>query len=206
MSENLSALEDDVKAYDLVVSIGTDYHHFDRIVGWVDAYLEQNPELTCLFQHGFTAPPRRAEPVERMPRVKLLEYYRKARVVLVQGGPGSILDAREVGAVPISVPRVAELDEVVDNHQVEFSKVMAKYGETHMVEDFDSLVAMLNRAFADPELVHGEVRLPQGDTAAKNLAMELEQMPVKARTHDEKKFVRRLGQVAAGILGPKLKQ
>lgn len=195
-----------VKSYDLVVSIGTDYHHFDRIVGWVDAYLAKRPELSCLFQHGFTAPPQNAETVERMPRVELLEYYRAARVVLVQGGPGSILDAREVGAIPISVPRVAELDEVVDNHQVEFSKVMASYGETHMVQDYDALEAMLDRAFAEPDLVRGEVRLPQRDTAAANLARELAAMPVKTRTHDEKKFVRRLGQVAWGIIGPKLKK
>lgn len=204
MSENLNSKE--VKAYDLVVSIGTDHHRFDRIVGWVDSYLEMHPELTCLFQHGFTDAPKNAETVARMPRVELLEFYRSARVVLVQGGPGSILDAREVGVIPISVPRVAELDEVVDNHQVEFSKVMQSYGETFMVQDQEALFAMLDRAFADPSIVHGEVRLPQADTASENLARELEAMPAKTHVHDVKKFVRRASQIAMGIVGPKLRK
>ena len=42
------------KTYDLVVSLGTDVHTFDRLLRWVEAYLEAHPEVTCLVQHGHT--------------------------------------------------------------------------------------------------------------------------------------------------------
>ncbi|MDO4898056.1 MAG: glycosyltransferase [Rothia sp. (in: high G+C Gram-positive bacteria)] len=184
------------KAYDLVVSLGTDHHHFDRLVGWVDAYLEAHPEISCLVQHGFTAAPQHAETVERIPRADLLELYRVAKVVLVQGGPGSILDAREVGAIPLAVPRVAELDEVVDNHQVEFSRVMEEYGETIVVTSADDLTHKLDAAFADPGSLRGSIRVPGNDQAADILSQELltleEQHP---------SFLRRARHILSGLRG-----
>ena len=50
------------KTYDLVVSLGTDVHTFDRLLRWVEAYLEAHPEVTCLVQHGHTAPIKHAAP------------------------------------------------------------------------------------------------------------------------------------------------
>ena len=41
--------------YDLVVSLGTDYHTFDRLLRWVKAYLAENPQVRCLIQHGIRA-------------------------------------------------------------------------------------------------------------------------------------------------------
>ncbi|QRZ61179.1 glycosyltransferase [Rothia sp. ZJ932] len=204
MSDQLA--DDGVRTYDLVVSVGTDYHHFDRLVGWVDAYLKKHPELTCLFQHGFTAPPRVAEGVERMPRAELLKFYAKAKVVVVQGGPGSILDAREVGAIPVAVPRVAELDEVVDNHQIEFSKMMDEYGEAHLVESAEALEKILDQALEDPKLVQGEVRLPQRDVASDNLTRALDEMVVIDRSQEPARFARRFAHVVVGFVAQKMKK
>ena len=77
------------KTYDLVVSLGTDVHTFDRLLRWVEAYLEAHPEVTCLVQHGHTAPIKHADNLKLLPASELLDYYATARVVLVQGGPGS---------------------------------------------------------------------------------------------------------------------
>lgn len=182
------------KAYDLVVSLGTDYHHFDRLVSWVDAYLADHPDVSCLVQHGFTTPPQHAEAVERMPRAELLEIYRKATIVLVQGGPGSILDAREVGAIPLAVPRIAELDEVVDNHQVEFSKVMQEHGETIIVSSAEDLREKLDAGFANPEIHRGSVRLPGSEKAAENL---MDHFNTIEEQHPN--FIKRAGQIVAGF-------
>ncbi|MEX3611258.1 glycosyltransferase [Rothia sp. LK2588] len=196
-----TAADEVTPSYDLVVSLGTDYHKFDRLVQWVDAYLAQHPELTCLFQHGFTDPPQRATAtVDRMPRKELLKIYEASKVVLVQGGPGSILDAREVGVIPLAVPRVAELDEVVDNHQVEFSKVMESYGETIIVHDAADLAAKIDAALADPSMVAGSYRVPGADTAAAELARAFETF-APSPGHDVRKFVRRWGQVLRGMAG-----
>ncbi|MDY6052238.1 MAG: glycosyl transferase [Rothia sp. (in: high G+C Gram-positive bacteria)] len=183
------------KAYDLVVSLGTDHHHFDRLITWVDTYLADRPQVRALVQHGFTAPPQHAEAVERMPRAELLDLYRSAKVVLVQGGPGSILDAREVGAIPLAVPRVADLDEVVDNHQVEFSRVMESHGETIVVTSPEDLCNKLDAAFADPGSLRGTYRVPGSDQASDNLSAKLEDLG----SADNSGFLRRAGQIIAGF-------
>lgn len=183
-----------VESYDLVVSLGTDHHHFDRLVGWVDAYLEDHPEVRCLVQHGFTAPPQRAEAVERMPRAELLDLYRQATIILVQGGPGSILDAREVGAIPLAVPRVSKLNEVVDDHQVEFSRVMEEHGEAIVVTSAEDLRQKLDAGFARPELYKGSVRLPGNEKAAENLSGFMESLE-----EQNPSFIKRAGQIVAGF-------
>ena len=85
--------------YDLVVSLGTDYHTFDRLLRWVKAYLAENPQVRCLIQHGHTSPVEGADNVKLLPAGTLKRLYAKAQVVLVQGGPGSIQDARATGAI-----------------------------------------------------------------------------------------------------------
>ncbi|MBG7588141.1 hypothetical protein [Rothia kristinae] len=118
-----------VREYDLVVSLGTDHHPFDRLLDWCEDYALARPGTRCHIQHGFTKAPQRCTGVERMPREQLLETYRGAAAVLVQGGPGSILDAREAGIVPVAVPRRQDLGEVVDDHQIQFTRIMAEQGE-----------------------------------------------------------------------------
>lgn len=183
------------KTYDLVVSLGTDYHHFDRLIQWVDAYLSDHPEVSCLVQHGFTKPPKHAEAVERLPRAELLDLYRSAKVVLVQGGPGSILDAREVGAIPLAVPRMAKLDEVVDDHQVEFSNVMQRHGETIVVGSAEDLRNKLDAAFADPDSLRGTYRVPSSDKAADNLTAALRELGLRSGSG----FVKKTIQIIAGF-------
>lgn len=183
------------KSYDLVVSLGTDYHHFDRLIQWVDAYLSEHPEVSCLVQHGFTRPPKHAQAVERLPRKELLEIYRSAKVVLVQGGPGSILDAREVGAIPLAVPRIAKLDEVVDDHQVEFSRVMELHGEAIVVSSAEDLCNKLDAAFADPDSLRGTYRVPGSDQAAEKLSSAIKQLGIRGSSS----FLKKAIQIVAGL-------
>ena len=59
-------------------------------------------------------------------------------------------DSRECGAVPIVVPRLARLDEVVDDHQVAFARQLAGRGLVVVAESEAELHAALDRAVADP--------------------------------------------------------
>lgn len=120
----------------------------------------------------------------------------------MQGGPGSILDAREVGVIPISVPHQAELEEVVDNHQVEFSKVMQSYGETVIAQDAKDLHQKLDDALANPEKYRGSRRRPGADEASARLSEVFETF-APSPGHDVRKFARRWKQVVLGIVGEK---
>ena len=159
--------------YDLVVSLGTDYHTFDRLLRWVKAYLAENPQIRSLKR-----------------------LYAKAQVVLVQGGPGSIQDARATGAIPLVVPRRVEFDEVVDNHQVPFVTMMEKQGGAVIVESRADLFDKLTLAFENPSLFHAaQPYVANPSIAAEQLAQGLDNL-LSGRTRRAEGYIARFKQAA----------
>ncbi|GAA0355735.1 hypothetical protein GCM10010151_51700 [Actinoallomurus spadix] len=132
------------------VTVGTDHHRFDRLMGWMEQWLAANGHVRCVVQHGPAGPPAGAECHEFLPHADMQELFRQATAVVCQGGPGSITESRQAGRLPIVVPRIARLDEVVDDHQVRFSRHVATFGKVALAETAESLHAHLNRALADP--------------------------------------------------------
>jgi UDP-N-acetylglucosamine transferase subunit ALG13 len=99
-------------------------------------------------QHGTSRPVRGATNHEIIPHPELLDLYRDASVVVLQGGAGGIMDARELGIVPIVVPRVPVGDEVVDDHQIVFGRRLHDFGLVHLAESRETLHVLLDRAAA----------------------------------------------------------
>jgi UDP-N-acetylglucosamine transferase subunit ALG13 len=151
----------------LLVTVGTDHHPFDRLVRWTDAWLAGHPgELRCLMQTGTSAPP--TEGVRGTPEgcpggsgaVEWQAYLEfdalqaamaSAAAVVCHGGPGTILGARHMGAVPVVVPRQHRLGEHVDDHQVAFSRrLAAEGGEIHLAETEAELHRLLDRVAGEP--------------------------------------------------------
>ncbi|WP_346845861.1 glycosyltransferase [uncultured Rothia sp.] len=192
--------------YDIVVSLGTDHHQYNRAVEWIDAYLAKNTHLTCFFQHGFTTPPHNAtETADILPRKEMLKIYERAGVAIVHGGPGCILDVRATGKVPLTMPRRPWLKEHVDEHQVKFTKVMDEYGEAHLVHDQQDLENKLDAVMSDPTIYDGSYRVSGADQASDELEAAINSiMPTK--TIQPRRFIRRLGQVVGGIVEEKLKR
>ena len=182
--------------YDLVVSLGTDYHTFDRLLRWVKAYLAENPQVRCLIQHGHTSPVEGADNVKLLPAGTLKRLYAKAQVVLVQGGPGSIQDARATGAIPLVVPRRVEFDEVVDNHQVPFVTMMERQGGAVIVESRADLFDKLTLAFENPSLFHAaQPYVANPSIAAGQLAQGLDNL-LSGRTRRAEGYIARFKQAA----------
>ena len=179
-----------------MVSLGTDYHTFDRLLRWVKAYLAENPQIRCLIQHGHTSPIEGADNVKLLPAGTLKRLYAKAQVVLVQGGPGSIQDARATGAIPLVVPRRVEFDEVVDNHQVPFVTMMEKQGGAVIVESRADLFDKLTLAFENPSLFHAaQPYVANPSIAAGQLAQGLDNL-LSGRTRRAEGYIARFKQAA----------
>jgi UDP-N-acetylglucosamine transferase subunit ALG13 len=137
----------------LLVTVGTDHHPFDRLVRWVDGWLAGGPrELRCLMQTGTSAAP--AGPADWQAYLEfdaLQAAMREAAAVVCHGGPGTILGARHMGAVPIVVPRQHRLGEHVDDHQVAFARrLAAEGGEVFLAETETDLHRLLDRVASEP--------------------------------------------------------
>ena len=57
---------------------------------------------------------------------EMQQALKDARIVITHGGPSSFIEALQFGKVPIVVPRQEKYHEHVNDHQVEFTKLIAK--------------------------------------------------------------------------------
>ena len=116
--------------------------------------------------------------------------------MLVQGGPGSIQDARATGAIPLVVPRRVEFDEVVDNHQVPFVTMMEKQGGAVIVESRADLFDKLTLAFENPSLFHAaKPYVANPSIAAGQLAQGLDNL-LSGKTRRVEGYIARFKQAA----------
>jgi UDP-N-acetylglucosamine transferase subunit ALG13 len=150
----------------VVVTVGTDHHRFDRLIGWVDAWAADHREVTVLVQHGTASAPKHARAVVMLGYDDLVASMAGADLVVAQGGPATIMDARSVGHRPVVVPRRAHLDEVVDDHQVTFATWMAEREMIWLADDEATLRQLIDDGLAAPT----RVRIPpDGGAAAETL-------------------------------------
>ena len=146
----------------ILLTLGTDHHRFDRLVGWVDRWAGAHPDASVLVQHGPATPPSHAEGVVMLGYDELVAEMAAADVVIAQGGPATIMDARSVGHRPIVVPRRGHLHEVVDDHQVAFTDWMSAKELVWLAGDEAELHQLVDAALADP----ARVRIPPDRGAA----------------------------------------
>jgi UDP-N-acetylglucosamine transferase subunit ALG13 len=163
----------------VLVTVGTDHHRFDRLIGWVDRWAAAHPEAEVLVQHGTADPPSTGTAVVMLGYDELVAEMAAADVVVAQGGPATIMDARSVGQRPIVIPRLARFDEVVDDHQVAFTDWMAAKELVWLAGDEDELHRLIDAGIAEP----GRVRIPpeRGASAATIRAFRAVVDPLTAR-------------------------
>jgi UDP-N-acetylglucosamine transferase subunit ALG13 len=142
----------------LFVTVGTDHHPFDRLVHWLDAWLESGAQkrVRCLLQHGASLPSSAARSCDFLGYDEMEGAFQEAAAVVCHGGPGTIMLAAEAGKVPIVVPRVRALGEHVDDHQVLFGRRLEHERRIVLAETESRFRLMVERALAAP------LALPQG--------------------------------------------
>lgn len=134
----------------VVVSVGTDHHRFDRLIQWMDEWREANPGITVLIQRGTSVACRRGDCHELIPHAELLQRFAAASAVVSHGGPSTVMDARMSGRFPIVMARNPAFEEHVDDHQMRFAEHLAKHGVADVVDTKDGLFEALGRAVTNP--------------------------------------------------------
>jgi len=112
----------------LFVSVGTDHHPFDRLVGWADTWAAQHPGDQVVIQYGTSSVPRHGRAVELLDPDTMRAELSSADVVVISCGPGGVMDARAAGRMPVAVARRHDLGEHVDDHQLAFAQLLADQG------------------------------------------------------------------------------
>lgn len=145
-------------SYRLLVSVGSDSHPFDRIVDSVDAWLDQGvQDVEAVLQHGTSSPPQHPDRWQRASQYldfhELQGYLARADIVVTQGGPTGIEEARRLGRQPIVMPRTPERGEHVDGHQVAFCRHLAATGAILLAESPDQLWRLLDGVVSAPSSV-----------------------------------------------------
>lgn len=151
---------------------------------WVDAWAaERSGSARCLVQCGTSRPPTHAEWSPYLSHHELQSALDDASAVVSHAGPGTIIECRRRGIVPIVVPRRPELGEHVDEHQVRFSHRLAVSGGILVCEEESELRSHLDRLSDDSSAF----RTPPDGAASTETAdrfAELVTMLVEGRARD----------------------
>jgi UDP-N-acetylglucosamine transferase subunit ALG13 len=135
----------------VLVVVGTDHHPFARLVNWVDGWLATvDGSVECVVQYGTATPPERASGVAYLDHDELGRLIERAAAVITHGGPGTIIDCRRRGRLPIAVPRRHDFGEHVDDHQVHFVRRLAQDGIVATAESSDDLARLLDAGLREP--------------------------------------------------------
>jgi UDP-N-acetylglucosamine transferase subunit ALG13 len=150
----------------VLVTVGTDHHPFDRLIHWVNDWLGTHPQHIPGFflQSGSTAVAPVCAGARSVDVQRLDQLLDGADVIVCHGGPASIAAAWARDLLPIVVPRRPELGEHVDDHQVIFSRKVAELGRIRLVQTQAEFGHVLTEVIRDPSRLRRTV--PVGDVSA----------------------------------------
>ena len=130
----------------IFVTVGMHYQGFERLIKKMDEIAGKIDEEVVM-QIGFTRyKPKNARYFDFVDDdEKILEYFRRARVIVSHAGAGTLLNALHFGKPVIVVPRLKKFGEHVDDQQLELAELISKIGKGVAVYDIDELEGVLNK-------------------------------------------------------------
>jgi len=131
--------------------VGTDHHPFDRLVSWLDEWARRHPDHRCFVQFGTSRPPRVCSGVAYLGHPELQSRIQQAAAVVTHGGPGTIMEVRAAGLLPLVIPRNPTLGEHVDAHQQRFTEIIASHGLVRFADSATALDSELEQLLSLPQ-------------------------------------------------------
>ncbi|MGP5587955.1 glycosyltransferase [Glutamicibacter ardleyensis] len=134
--------------FTLMVSAGTYHLAFNRLGDWIGHWMQNNPQVQVIYQHGPGIPITGADNRVIIPADELMDLFAAADAVVLQGGAGGVMDLRALQRIPLVVPRHPELNEVIDTHQLLFTEKASTLGLVHRANEERQLHDLLDQALA----------------------------------------------------------
>ena len=112
----------------IFVTVGTHEQPFNRLIKKVDELVAEGLiREEVIMQTGFsTYEPKYCKWQKMMSFDEMQQNLKNARIVITHGGPSSFIETLQFGKVPIVVPRQEKFHEHINNHQVDFTKLIAE--------------------------------------------------------------------------------
>lgn len=128
----------------IFVIVGTQEVPFQRLINYAE---QLSLKHDIVIQYGYT-------PIIEQPNIIYRQFYdqqqylalvKGADLILCHGGAGTIFDMLKLHKNIIVVPREAQYQEHVDNHQLELAQKLSQEGYLFMARQYEEIVAILNR-------------------------------------------------------------
>lgn len=133
----------------LFVTVGTHRQSFSRLVKAVDDLVADNViKDKVVMQIGNTDYiPKKCKWFRFVKSQKsILDYIKRADVVITHGGAGSIINSVKMHKPTIVVPRYKKLGEHTNDHQVDLATALSKRGRVIAVYDINNITAAIHKA------------------------------------------------------------
>lgn len=130
----------------IFVTVGTHEQQFNRLISCVDELKRDGVIQEDVFiQTGFsTYEPKYCRWSKLISYDEMVKNVEEARIVITHGGPASFIMPLQIGKVPIVVPRQFQFGEHVNDHQLEFARVMdERMGNIIPIENIEQLKYIL---------------------------------------------------------------
>ena len=125
----------------IFVTVGTHPGQFDRLIKRIDEIAPQVKEK-IIIQRGFTKyVPKNCQSFEFTPNLD--DYYKSARLVIVQSATSLLEFALKYKKPVITVPRQKRYGEHINDHQVEFAIYFARKTGIKAILDINELTPLL---------------------------------------------------------------
>ena len=134
----------------IFVTVGTHEQQFNRLIKAIDDLCKNkiiNEEV--FIQTGYSDyEPKYCKWSKLIPYNEMISKIEEARIVITHGGPASFIMPLQKGKIPIVVPRQLKFKEHVNNHQLEFAKIVEEKMQNIIcvenIEDIDSIIKNYN--------------------------------------------------------------
>lgn len=126
----------------IFVTVGTHEQGFDRLLKEIDKLIEKGIIKEEVFiQTGFSEyEPKNCNFNKLISYKKMKRMVTDARIIITHGGPASFVMPLQLGKIPIVVPRQQKFNEHINDHQLEFAKVVSeRNANIILIEDIESL-------------------------------------------------------------------
>ena len=138
----------------IFVTVGTHSQGFERLIKKMDEIASKiNEEVIAQIGSTSYRPKNMIFFTFVGDEKRLVELYKKARVIVTHGGVGTILTALGYEKPLVVVPRLKKFNEVVDDHQLELAEVLGRNGRAIVVYDIRYLENALKKV---PKLKYKE--------------------------------------------------